>query len=478
MSTASPARAPGSRFDCRCLKSRITQRKSPVPDTPGEIRILVVDDSPDTLEVFARNLGSRGYAVLTARSVAEATRVLDKVAVDLVITDYKMPQVDGLDLVQYVHERFADIQIIMITGYPSINRAVQAVRLGATDYLEKPFTDDELFGAVDRALDRLHEQRAASHAAPETPSPESGLVGESDGMREVYRAVARASTTVAHVLITGESGTGKELVARAIHYGSDRAGCSFVPVNCGGIPEGLLESELFGHVKGSFTGATESRIGFFQAADGGTLFLDEISETSMSMQVKLLRVLQDKEISLVGSSERQKVDVRIVAATNKDLESLVAKGRFREDLFFRLSVLTINVPPLRSRENDILLLAGVFAQKYAREVDRPPIRFDESAIRVLKNYAWPGNVRELENVVQRLTVMSDRELIEAADLPALMKGSKSTAWGELRSLAEVELEHVLHVLHSVKGNKTRAAEILGIDRKTLREKLKGHNSNE
>jgi two-component system, NtrC family, response regulator HydG len=443
-----------------------------MPHDNSAVRILVVDDSPDTLEVFVRNLSGCGYRVVTARSVAEATRILDKLTVDLVVTDYKMPQVDGLDLVQYIHERFADIQVIMITGYPSIGSAVKAVRMGASDYLEKPFTDDELLGAVDRALARLCERRAAIQAVAE-PTTQSGLVGNSEAMRDVYRAIARASTTIAHVLITGESGTGKELVARAIHYASDRAACSFVPVNCGGIPEGLLESELFGHVKGSFTGATESRIGFFQAADHGTLFLDEISETSMSMQVKLLRVLQDKEVSMLGSSEREKADVRIIAATNKNLESLIAKGRFREDLFFRISVLTINVPPLRARGNDILHLASHFAHKFAREVDRNPIRFSDNAIRVLKHYAWPGNVRELENIVQRLTVMCDREIIEAADLPALMKeDSVAGTPGPLRSLAEVEMEHVRQVLESVKGNKTRAAALLGIDRKTLREKLK------
>lgn len=438
----------------------------------NDVRILVVDDSPDTLEVLTRNLSGCGYRVVTARSVAEATRTLDKLPIDLVVTDYRMPQVDGLDLVQYVHERFADIQIVMITGYPSIGSAVKAVRLGASDYLEKPFTDDELRGTIERALTRLYERRAAVQSVSVSPTPQSGLVGDSEAMRDVYRAITRASTTVAHVLITGESGTGKELVARAIHYASDRAAGSFVPVNCGGIPEGLLESELFGHVKGAFTGATESRIGFFQAADHGTLFLDEISETSMNMQVKLLRVLQDKEVSSVGSSEREKVDVRIIAATNKDLENLIGKGRFREDLFFRMSVLTINVPPLRARDNDILLLAGHFARKYAREVDRQPIRFNDSAIRVLKHYTWPGNVRELENVVQRLTVMCDREVIEAVDLPALMKNGVAGTPEPLRSLADVEAEHVRYVLESVKGNKTRAAEILGIDRKTLREKLK------
>ncbi len=445
---------------------------------PNEIRILVVDDAPDTLEVVERNLVSRGYSVITAHSVGEATRTLEMTPVDLVITDYKMPQVDGLDLVRYVHDNFADVEIVMITGYPSIDRAVKAVQLGAGDYLEKPFTNEKLFEAVERALRRLSERRAARHSQTLELSQPHGLVGKSEPMQLVYHAINRASSTTANVLITGESGTGKELVARAIHYNSHRAACPFEPVNCGGIPEGLLESELFGHDKGSFTGATEARTGFFQAADGGTLFLDEISETSMNMQVKLLRVLQDKQIIRVGDSAQHKVDVRIVAATNKNLENLVSKKLFREDLYFRLSVVTISVPPLRDRENDILLLANVFAEQYARELDRPTVEFSPNAIRVLKDYYWPGNVRELQNVVQRVMIMSDSETVEAHDLPSLMKNSVPYYSGNDRTLAQVEIEHIQNVLASVNGNKTRAAQILGIDRKTLRERLKASQNGE
>jgi DNA-binding NtrC family response regulator len=245
-----------------------------------------------------------------------------------------------------------------------------------------------------------------------------------------------------------------------------------VPVNCGAIPEGLLESELFGHIKGAFTGATETRAGFFQTADGGTIFLDEISETSLSMQVKLLRVLQDKEVCMVGSSRSRRVDVRILASTNKDLYSLVKKGVFREDLFFRINVITIEVPPLRERGDDILLLTQYFANKFAEELGKPTPRFSDNALQVLKNYNWPGNVRELENVIQRLVVMTDGDLIEVPDLPSLMRFSALRETGLHRTLAEVETEYIRNVLASVDGNKTRAAEILGIDRKTLREKLK------
>jgi DNA-binding NtrC family response regulator len=274
------------------------------------------------------------------------------------------------------------------------------------------------------------------------------------------------------VLITGESGTGKELAARAIHYSSIRSSAPFVPVNCGGIPEGLLESELFGHVKGAFTGATESRAGFFHAADGGTIFLDEISDMSLAMQVKLLRVLQDKEVCMVGSNRTRKIDVRILAATNKNLPDLVKKGLFREDLFYRLNVITINIPPLRERQDDVLLLANHFLNRFAAESGKATIRFSDEALQNLRSYNWPGNVRELENVIQRLVVMTDGYVIEVPDLPSLMRFSALRKTGFTRTLAEVESEYITNVLASVNGNKTRAAEILGIDRKTLREKLK------
>ena len=299
-----------------------------------------------------------------------------------------------------------------------------------------------------------------------------GLVGESEPMRAVYTAVAKVASTSATALISGESGTGKELIARAIHYSSARAPAPFVPVNCGAIPVELLESELFGHIKGAFTGATETRAGFFQTADGGTIFLDEISETSLSMQVKLLRVLQDKEICMVGSTRPRKVDVRILASTNKDLLSLVKKGLFREDLFFRINVITIEIPPLRERGDDILKLIQHFAAGFAGELGRPTPRFSEDALQVLRHYHWPGNVRELENVVQRLVVMTDGDLIEVPDLPSLMRFSALRQKGLHRTLTEVEAEHIRNVLASVHGNKTHAAKILGIDRKTLREKLK------
>jgi two-component system response regulator HydG len=435
-------------------------------------RILVVDDAPDTLELIQRNLAAHGYKVFTARGAMEAIRILDDSSVDLVITDLKMPKVSGLDLVRHVRENLQDTEVMMVTGYPTIQGAVTAVKAGSQEYLTKPFTDEELLAAVKRVLDVLKARRKAQHGSGEPPPGLPGLIGRSKAMNDVFGAVGKAASTSATVLISGESGTGKELAARAIHYSSVRASAPFVPVNCGSIPENLLESELFGHVKGAFTGAVESRAGFFQTADGGTIFLDEISDTSLSMQAKLLRVLEDGQIYMVGSARPHEVDVRVLAATNKDLRTLVRNKVFREDLFFRLHVITITMPPLRERGDDILLLASHFLKKFAEEVGRPVPRFSDEALQVLRNYHWPGNVRELENLMQRAVVMIDRQLIEVPDLPSVMRFTVAREAGLNRSLAEVEAEHIRNVLAGVGGNKSRAAQILGINRKTLREKLK------
>jgi two-component system response regulator HydG len=435
-------------------------------------RILIVDDAPDTLELLHRNLKSHGYQVFTATSVAEAIRILEATPAELVVTDLKMPGVSGLDLIRHVRENYKDTEVMMITGYASIEGAVEAVKAGAEEYLPKPFTEEELFDAVRRSIEKL-QLRKAGKLGPARKIPSAqGIIGESETLHKVFRTIEKTAATSATVLITGESGTGKELVARAIHYSSPRASAPFVPVNCGGIPEGLLESELFGFVKGAFTGATESRLGFFQTAEGGTIFLDEISETSLSMQVKLLRVFENKEVCMVGARSARKVDVRILAATNKDLLSLVQKGLLREDLYYRLNVITINIPPLRERGNDILLLANHFARKFSKEFDKPTPRFSDNALEVLRNYYWPGNVRELQNVIQRLVVMAEGDIIDVPDLPSLMRFSALHGTGLNRTLDEVEIEYVQNVLASVDGNKTRASEILGIDRKTLREKLK------
>jgi two-component system response regulator HydG len=443
-----------------------------MPSSSKKERVLVVDDSVNTLEVLRRNLMSAGYHVFTASSVAEAIEVLDGTTLDLVITDLKMPNVSGLDLVRHIRENFKDTEVMVITGYPSVEGAVEAIKTGAEEFLPKPFTDTELLSTVQRVLNKAKIRRFTDIADRQIATKHKGLLGNSEVMRKVFISISKAATTSATVLISGESGTGKELTARAIHYSGERSSAPFVPVNCGGIPEGLLESELFGHVKGAFTGAVESRAGLFHVADGGTIFLDEISDMSMSMQVKLLRVLQDREVCMVGSSRSRKVNVRILAATNKDLHSLVKNDLFREDLFYRINVVTIKMPPLRERGDDILLLIHHFANKFAAETGKTPPRFLDEALRNLRNYNWPGNVRELENVIQRLVVMTDGDFIDVTDLPELCRFSALSKTGFTRTLAEVEGEYISNVLASVRGNKTRAAEILGIDRKTLREKLK------
>jgi DNA-binding NtrC family response regulator len=407
--------------------------------------------------------------------VPSALHLLEQQPFDLVITDFKMPKVSGLDLVRHVRENLKDTEVMMITGYPSVGGAVGAVKAGAAEYLAKPFTDEELLNAVQSIFDKQRVRRLAEVSADDKQSS-FGPIGVPLAVQKVFRAVEKAAPTAATVLISGESGTGKELIARAIHYNSPRASAPFVPVNCAAIPETLLESELFGYVKGAFTGANETRAGFFQTADGGTIFLDEISATTPSTQVKLLRVLQEREVCMIGSARPRKVDIRILAATNRDLSELIKKNLFREDLFFRLNVINIALPPLRERGDDVLLLIHHFASKYAEELGRPEPHFSDQALQTLRRYHWPGNVRELENVVQRLVVMGESDAIESADLPSLMRFTALHASGFDRTLAEVEVEYIKNVLDSVGGNRTRAAQILGIDRKTLHEKLAHYES--
>jgi len=429
--------------------------------------ILVVDDSTTTLEVAQRHLVAAGFEVHTATSVAEAIKRLDAVSIDLVVTDFKMPEVTGLELVRHIRENLPTTEVVMITGYASIEGAIEAVKTGAEEYLSKPFTEEELLAAVHKALDK---RNLLNHRVSDTPAAH-GLVGSSQAIRAVHTIIEKAAATDATVLICGESGTGKELVARAVHYASDRARATFVPVNCGGIPEGLLESEMFGHVRGAFTGASETRAGFFQTADGGTIFLDEISEMSVAMQVKLLRVLQDHHVNMVGGNRPRLVDVRIIAATNRHLEKLVKRGVFREDLFFRLNVITIDVPPLRDRQDDVLILVRYFATKYAERHAKDTTEFSTAALHALNGYHWPGNVRELENLVHRLVVMADGPTVDVSDLPAHMRFSAARGNPTQHTLAQVEVEHIRLVLANVNGNKTRAAQLLGIDRKTLRDKI-------
>lgn len=437
----------------------------------SEYQILAVDDFPDTLELIRRILKQKGYKIITVTNVVDATKVLETTKIDLVITDLHMPEINGIELIKHIKENYKETGILVITAYPSIKNAVESVKLGADDYLIKSFTKEELLKAVEKSIQNLKisNQKANQHI----DSGSYGLIGESDNMKKVFNSIDKASKLRATILITGETGTGKELVARAIHYRSLEAKSPFIAVNCGGIPESLLESELFGYVKGAFTGAHETRGGFFQAADGGSIFLDEIHNTSMAMQAKLLRVLQEKEIHMVGANRAQKINVRIISAANVDLMQLVKKGLFREDLYYRLNIIPIQIPPLRNRKDDIPVLMEFFNKKYAKEIGIQQPVFTKQVMESFDKYDWPGNVRELENIVYRLVALTDSHQISQADLPTFLKISNPLQSGIKKSLKQVETDHIKLIMALVENNKTQAAKILGIDRKTLREKLKG-----
>ena len=450
------------------MRKQILGEKSPRSNRGGSINVLVVDDSAESIELLRRNLQPRGYRIYTADNVQSAVKRLAALPIDLLITDLRMPGQNGIDLVRHAAENYKGIGILVVTGFPSIQGAIESIKIGAEEYLVKSYTDDELFAAVDRVL-----ARSKRRSKPMASEQHFGIIGESDGMKKVYSRIEKARSTNATVLISGESGTGKELVARALHYGGASSNAPFVPVNCGGIPDALLESELFGYVKGAFTGANETRAGFFQTADGGTIFLDEISNTSLAMQAKLLRVLQDKEFYMVGSKKTLKVNVRIVAATNVDLMQLVKKQLFREDLYYRLNVISVELPPLRERAGDIELLADFFLVRYVQELGKPTMKFSPRAVQALRSYAWPGNVRELQNLVHRLVIMCDDATIDVADLPeALHFRVPRKRRDPDRTLEDVEREYVFDVLAAHDNNLTQSAAVLGIDRKTLRDKLK------
>jgi len=437
------------------------------------INVLVVDDSAETVELIKRNLQSLGYQIYTASNVQSAIKLLGSLEIDLVITDLQMPGENGIELVRHVSENHKGMGILVITGFPSIKGAIESIKIGAEEYLVKSFTDEELFNAVEGVLKKTYRNKKA---AKKQSTQNFGIIGESEQMLKVFSTINKARSTNATVLIYGESGTGKELVARALHYGGNASAAPFVPINCGGIPDSLLESELFGYVKGAFTGATETRAGFFQTADGGTIFLDEISNTSLSMQAKLLRVLQEKEFYMIGSKKSLKVNVRIVAATNVDLMQLVKKGLFREDLYYRLNIISIDLPPLRERGGDILQLTDFYLSKYVKELGKGPMRFSPKATKALKEYSWPGNVRELQNLVHRLVIMADDSTIDTPDLPESFRFSASRSKGLGRKLDDVEREYILDALAANKNNISQTAISLGIDRKTLRDKIKKYKT--
>ncbi|MCG2429827.1 sigma-54-dependent transcriptional regulator [Aequorivita xiaoshiensis] len=431
--------------------------------------ILIVDDDINILELIQRHLHSLGYHTYKAVSVKEAVAILRDTEIDLLITDLKMPEVDGFQLIQFVSEHYPNMPKLVVTGYPSIQDALSAIKSGAVDYLVKPFTKEELKQGVLKSLSAKSKRKKITESVDTNRYNE--IIGESQLIKNVLQIIDRVKDNKATIFISGESGTGKELVARSIHYNGKFSRAPFIAVNCGGIPENLLESELFGYVKGAFTGANEDRDGFFQAAEGGTIFLDEIGNAPLSVQTRLLRVLQEKEVMKVGERKSEKIDVRVIAATNSDLKEMIGKETFREDLFYRLTVVEINVPPLRERKEDIPLLADKFLFKYGNEYKDRYVTLDSDAQALLQRYDWPGNIRELENVIQRAVIMCDRT-IGVKDLPETLKYKIDFPDSDLLSLKEMEKIYIQKVLEATNNNQTKAAEILNIDRKTLRGKIK------
>jgi DNA-binding NtrC family response regulator len=448
-------------------------------------RVLVVEDDNVARDLLCEILRGEGYDVDAAADGSNAIGRAKQSTYDLVVSDVRMEGAGGFEVLKIFQKEQPDVPVILITAFGDVSGAMAAIQKGAYDYVSKPFNVEELKLTVKRALER---RRIAETSRPEAgeaqvEAPIEDIVGKSPAMLDVYKLVARVAPTAATVLVVGESGTGKELVARAIHEHSSRQDKPFVPVNCTALTESLLESELFGHAKGAFTGAAQAKRGLFEESHGGTLFLDEIGDMGAKMQAQLLRALQDGEIRRVGGNEAIKTDVRVVCATNRDLEAEVRASRFREDLFFRINVVTLKLPPLRERRSDIPMLVGHFLRKFAWRENRPISGVAPEALAVLARYSWPGNVRELENVVERaLTLVkggvvlpSDlpKEVLEGAVIASPAGAAGSTAEplsalaGDRPTLAELERRYIELILSETGGNKKRAAEILGIDRRTL-----------
>ena len=443
-------------------------------------RVLIVDDDVEMCQMLEDGLRSRGYRVSSCHSADEAFNAVMADEVDVVVTDIRMRALNGLDLCARVVANRPDIPVVVMTAFGSLETAVATIRAGAFDFLTKPFDSDTVVLAIERAISHRslrEEVKRLRQATGETPQL-AGLLGASQVMRQIASLVHRVSDAEASVLVTGESGTGKELVARALHELSRRRSGPFVAINCGAVPEPLFESELFGHAKGAFTDAKEKRAGLFVEAAGGTLFLDEVGETPAAMQVKLLRALETRMLRPVGSNVEIPFDVRIVAATNRDLESAVEERRFREDLLYRLNVIQIELPPLRARGGDILLLAQHFLVRFAERATKTIRGFSSAVADKLLAYAWPGNVRELQNCIERAVALAQFDQIGVDDLPEKIRDYKtarinieSNDPAELLPMEEVERRYILKVLEAVGGNKTLAAQVLGFDRRTLYRKL-------
>jgi len=443
-------------------------------------RILIVDDDEVSCQLFAETLEQEGYHVDQAHSGDEALALLRDNLHDLLVIDVRMPGLTGLEVTRTVHAKQASLPIIVMTAFGSMETAIEAIHEGAFDFISKPMNLEEIKKTVSRALAQRALQDNAQKSSVEIRSEPSGaIIGMSPAVMEVYKTIARVAPTKSVVLILGESGTGKERIARAIHQHSPRANHPFVAVDCGALTETLLESEIFGHVRGSFTGAVADKKGVFEEAEGGTCFLDEIGDISPNMQAKLLRVLQEHEVRRVGGKDWVKVDARVIAATNQNLDALVAKGTFRQDLYYRLNVVAIHLPPLRDRVEDIPLLAGYFLKCYSQENGKSVTAISDAAMKLLCDYSWPGNIRELENAIEQAVVLSNQPVLAPDDFPPAVRSNATSKltpnlppdgqflFSDTPTLEEIKKRYVLHVLNRNQGNVSRTARVLNVDRRSL-----------
>ncbi len=451
-------------------------------------RILVVDDEENLLHFLSKLLKGEGYRVKTAETGAKALERVQRSDFDLAILDIKLPDMDGVAVLRAFREVVPEANVVMITAYGSIESAVEAMKAGAYDYVVKPFRAEEILKVVHKALEqgRLWREVLRLRREVERKYSFENIVGKSQAMQEVFRQIEKVCASKSTVLIAGESGTGKELVAKAIHYRSDRRNRPFVVIDCGAIPENLQESELFGHIKGSFTGAVSTKRGLFEEANGGTLFLDEVGDLSAPSQAKLLRVLQEGSIRRLGETKTIQVDVRVIAATNKDLAGLVREGRFREDLYYRLNVVPIVLPPLRQRREDIPLLVECFIHRYAAAAKKEVRRISASAMELLFSYRWPGNVRELEHAIERAVLFCDKETLEEELLPQEVRNQREQICLQVpeaplglkeaveKMSQELERGLIERALDGMGGNRSAAARLLGISRRALLYKMKAY----
>lgn len=441
-------------------------------------KILVADDEPIVRDSLKDWLTESGYEIYTAATALEALQIIQRNKVEIIVADLKMPGMDGIELMKRAKAINPSIFAIIITAFATVPTAIVAMKEGAYDYLEKPFCPEKL----ELILKKIENQRSLIaenlilRQELEKRYHLNDIIGKSHSMQKIFEMVRTVAKSNSTVLVQGESGTGKELIARAIHDSSSRKEKPFIAISCAAIPESLLESELFGHERGSFTGAISQRKGKFEMAHNGTLFLDEVGEMNLSTQVHLLRVLQEKEFRRVGGTELVKVDVRIISATNKNIKKLVNEGRFREDLYYRLNVVTIDLPPLRERREDILPIAYHFLKKFSSENHKEVNQFSQEALEFIVKYDWPGNVRQLENAIEHAVVVCKGNTVVLEDLPSEIRNSKSSPNGhtKLKSIRDIERDHIMGVLESTNWNRSRAAQILGIERATLYNKLRNY----